>query len=103
VKDGADVSWIKVLGDVVKELWSGGSCEDGFMECDFDVVDPIVGENLLAAHGRNLSIVVGESPGHYTHPKEEGTGLFLSDFGKAYRVNNRSIVVHLRLMESKCW
>ena len=94
------------VGDVVEELLPGGSCEDGFTECDFDVVDPIVGENLLAAlpaHGRDLSIVVGECPRHYTHPKEEGTGLFLSDFGKAYRVNNRSIVVHLRLMESMCW
>jgi hypothetical protein len=55
-------------------------------ECDFDVYDLILGESLLAAHGRDLSVVAEESPGHHAHPKEEGTG-FPSSFGKADGIN----------------
>jgi hypothetical protein len=73
-------------GDVVEELRSGGPGEDGLAECDFDVRDLILGENLLAAQGRDLSVDAGESPGHHAHPKEEGTR-FPSGFGKADGVN----------------
>jgi hypothetical protein len=36
--------------------------------------DLILGEKFLATHGRGLSVVTGECPGHHAHPKEEGTG-----------------------------
>jgi hypothetical protein len=71
---------------MVEVLRSGGPGEDGLTECDFDVHDLILGENILAAQGCDLSIVAGECPGDHAHPKEEGTG-FPSGFGKANGVN----------------
>jgi hypothetical protein len=52
--------------------------------------DLILRENLLAAHGCILGVVMGESPGHHAHPEEKGTG-FLSDLSEADRVNARPL------------
>src|SRR6266511_2617483 len=73
--------WVN-RGDVIEEVRSDGAGEEGFAECDFDVDDPILCENLLTVHGGDLGVVAGECPRHHAHPKEEGTG-FLSGFGKA--------------------
>jgi hypothetical protein len=87
--------WVKG-GAVVEELRPSGPGEDGLAERDFDVNDLILLENLLAAHGRVLGVVGGESPGHDAHPEEKGTG-FLFGFGKADGV----MLVHLSSRESK--
>src|ERR1700734_3905107 len=60
-------------GDVVEELWSSEPGEDGLAECDFNIDDLIIQENLLAAHSRILSVIGGESPGYDAHPEEKRT------------------------------
>lgn len=49
-------------GDVVEELRSNGPGEEGLAECDFDIDDPILGENLLAAHSCNLGVIIMMGP-----------------------------------------
>jgi hypothetical protein len=71
---------------VVEELWSSEPGEDGLAECDFNIDDLIIQENLLAAHSRILSVIGGESPRYDAHPEEQGTR-FLFSFGKVDGVN----------------
>lgn len=57
----ASVSCRANRGGVVEKLRSGKPSDDGFAKRNFNIYDPILCENLLAAHGRKS--VLGITPG----------------------------------------
>jgi hypothetical protein len=84
-------SWVTVNGaDVVKELRTSGPGEDRLPECNLNVGDLRLRENLFAADGRDLGVDAGECPGHHAYPEEKGTG-FLSGLGEGDRVSARPL------------
>ena len=83
---GAHVDDWVIEGGVSKKLRTSRPGEDRLAECDLDVSDLILGEDLLAARGHTLGGLAGERLWHHTHPQEKGTGV-LSDLSKADGVN----------------
>ena len=57
-------------GVLAEELRSGGRGEDRLAECNSDVGESILQENLLVLHGRVLGVVERESPGQHAYPEE---------------------------------
>jgi len=76
----------KVGGDVIEQLWASGLGVDSLPEGDLDIGNVSVAENVLAAVGRCLGILVGQSPRKDANPEMERTG-FPSLLGESDRVD----------------